>query len=198
MHLGGKIRILGFAGSLRKDSLSKAVLKAAKELAPSSAEVEIFDLEGLPLFNQDLEDPFPEKAREFKSRIETADAVLIVTPELNHSVSAVLKNAIEWGSRPDGKNSFANKPGAIMTVSGDSMLGGARAEMHLREICVDVNMHVLNRPRMYLSFGEQKVTDGRLTDEKSRAKVKEVMEALAAWAAALNGPKQAGGSSEGA
>src|SRR5271156_5426419 len=91
-----KIRILGIAGSLRKNSFSRALLNSTVELVPDSAEIEIYDLEGLPLFNQDLENNFPDKAKEFKAKIEGADAILMVTPELNHTVSAVLKNAIEW------------------------------------------------------------------------------------------------------
>ena len=94
------IIILGFAGSLRKVSYNKALLHAASELVPKDAKLEIFDLEGIPLFNQDLEDRIPQKVKEFKAKIRAADALLIATPEHNYSVPGVLKNAIDWASRP--------------------------------------------------------------------------------------------------
>jgi len=100
------IFILGFAGSLRKGSYNKALLRAAMELMPKDAKLEIFDLEGIPPFNQDLETQMPEKVKEFKAKIRAADAILIATPEYNFSMSGVLKNAIDWASRPYPDNSF--------------------------------------------------------------------------------------------
>jgi len=100
------IFILGFAGSLRKGSYNKALLRAAMELMPKDAKLEIFDLEGIPPFNQDLETQMPEKVKEFKAKIRAADAILIATPEYNFSMSGVLKNAIDWASRPYADNSF--------------------------------------------------------------------------------------------
>jgi len=93
--MNGLVTILGFAGSLRKNSYNKALLRAAAELVPEDAELEIFDLEGIPLFNQDLETQIPEKVKEFKVKIKAADAILIVTPEYNSSFPGVLKNAID-------------------------------------------------------------------------------------------------------
>lgn len=120
-----QITILGFAGSLRKDSYNKALLRAAIELAPSDVRIEVFDLEGIPVFNQDLEEHHPKRVREFKAKIRAADALLIATPEYNYSVPGVLKNAIDWASRPYGDNAFENKPVALMSAS-DGMLGGAK------------------------------------------------------------------------
>jgi len=94
------IVILGFAGSLRKNSYNKSLSRAAMELTPKDAKLEIFDLEGIPPFNQDLEAKPPEKVKEFKAKIKGADALLIATPEYNYSTSGVLKNAIDWASRP--------------------------------------------------------------------------------------------------
>jgi chromate reductase len=126
------ITILGFAGSLRKGSYNKALLRAAVELAPSDVRIEVFDLEGIPVFNQDLEEHPPKRVREFKAKIRAADALLIATPEYNYSVPGVLKNAIDWASRPYGDNAFEDKPVALMSAS-NGMLGGARAQYQLTD-----------------------------------------------------------------
>jgi chromate reductase len=104
-----KIGILGFGGSLRKGSYSLALLRAAVELAPEDASLEIFELGGIPPFNQDLETSPPDTVKEFKRKIRAADAILITTPEYNYSVPGVLKNAIDWASRPYGDNSFEDQ-----------------------------------------------------------------------------------------
>ncbi len=122
-----KLKILGFAGSLRVGSYNKALLRAAIELLPDNTTLEIFDLDGVPPFNQDLENDMPTKVKEFKSKIREADAILIATPEYNYSVPGVLKNAIDFASRPYGDNPFNDKPVAIMSAS-IGMLGGARAQ----------------------------------------------------------------------
>jgi chromate reductase len=100
------VTILGFAGSLRKNSYNKALLRVAAELVPKDAKLETFDLEGIPPFTQDLQDQPPEKVIEFKSKIRAADAILIATPEYNYSISGVLKNAIDWASRPPTDNAW--------------------------------------------------------------------------------------------
>jgi chromate reductase len=126
------LKILGFAGSLRKGSYNKALLRAARDSAPKDVEIEIFDLEGIPPYNQDLDNDMPAKAREFKEKIKESDAILIATPEYNYSVPGVLKNAIDWASRPPGDNSFDGKPVAIMSAS-IGMIAGSRAQYHLRQ-----------------------------------------------------------------
>lgn len=177
----GQIRILGFAGSLRSGSYNRALLRAAAELIPQKASLEIFDLEGIPPFNQDLENTMPEKVREFKSKIRAADAVLIVTPEYNYSVPGVLKNAIDWASRPYGDNSFEGKPAAIMSAS-TGMLGGARAQYHLRQVFVFLNMYPINKPEVFVTFANQKFdAQGRLTDEKTKEFIRALLEALVTW-----------------
>ena len=179
--MGKGVAILGFAGSLRKGSYNRALLRAALELAPDDATLEIFDLEGIPPFNQDFEASPPEKVKEFKSKIRAADALLIATPEYNYSVSGVLKNAIDWASRPYGDNAFAGKPVAIMSASIGGM-GGARAQYHLRQLFVGLNMHAVNTPEVFVAFASQKFDkDGRLLDEKARELIKELLEALVAW-----------------
>ncbi len=179
--MNSQIRILGFAGSLRKGSYNKGLLRAALELLPSDAELEIFDLEGIPPFNQDLERQMPDRVMEFKTKIRAADAILIATPEYNYSIPGVLKNAMDWASRPYGDNSFEGKPVAIMSASG-GMLGGARAQYHLRQSFVFFNMHAFNRPEVIVTFAKQKFNEnGRLTDETSRKFIRELLEGLVAW-----------------
>lgn len=176
-----QITILGFAGSLRKGSYNKAILRAALELSPEDAKIEIFDLEGIPPYNMDLENRMPEKVKEFKAKIRAADAILIATPEHNYSIPGVLKNAIDWASRPYGDNSFEGKPVGIMSAS-TGMLGGARAQYHLRQMFVFLDMYPVNRPEVIVASASEKIDDkGRVTDRKTREKIKELLESLVAW-----------------
>jgi chromate reductase len=174
-------KILGFAGSLRKDSYNKALLRAALELVPQSVELEIFDLEGIPLFNQDLELQPAEKVQEFKAKIRAADAILISTPEYNYSIPGVLKNAIDCASRPYGDNAFAHKPVAIMGAS-IGMMGTARAQYHLRQCFVFLTCFALNHPEVMVPFVQEKINkDGKLTDQKTIDQIRQLIENLVAW-----------------
>jgi chromate reductase len=176
-----KIKILGFAGSLRKDSYNKSLLRAALELVPKDAELETFDLEGIPPFNQDQENQPPEKVKEFKAKIRAADAILIVTPEYNYSIPGVLKNAIDCASRPYGDNAFEHKPVAIMGASIGAM-GTARAQYHLRQCFVFLTCFALNQPEVMVPFVNDKIDkNGRLTHQKTRDKIRELLEGLVAW-----------------
>lgn len=175
------ISILGFAGSLRKGSYNKALLRAALEVVPADATLEIFDIEGIPLFNEDLEGTPPEKVKVFKEKIKAADAILVATPEYNYSMPGVLKNAIDTASRPYGDNAWNNKPAAIMGAS-IGMLGTARAQYHLRQSMVFVNMHPLNQPEVMVPFAQKKFDNtGRLTDQETKDRVKNLLEALVRW-----------------
>jgi chromate reductase, NAD(P)H dehydrogenase (quinone) len=118
--------ILGIAGSLRKDSYNRAALRAAQDLAPEGATIEIFDLQGIPPFNQDDEQHPPVHVADLKTRIRAADAILLVTPEYNYSIPGMLKNAIDWATRPYGDNAWDGKPVAVMGASVGT-LGTARA-----------------------------------------------------------------------
>jgi chromate reductase len=176
-----KVSILGFAGSLRKGSYNKALLRAALEMIPGDAELEIFDIEGIPPFSQDLENQPPEKVKEFKAKIRAADAILIATPEYNYSIPGVLKNAIDHASRPYGDNVFDGKPVAIMGAS-IGILGTARAQYHLRQSLVFLNMYPLNQPEVMVPLAQEKIDqNGRVTDQKTREKIKELLEALVIW-----------------
>jgi len=175
------VKILGFAGSLRKSSYNKAILRAALELLPKDTALEIFDLEGIPPFNQDFEKQMPEKAQEFKTKIKAADAILIATPEHNYSIPGVLKNAIDWASRPYGDNAFDGKPVAVMSAS-TGMLGGARAQYHLRQTFVFLNMYPINKPEVIVTYAQDKIDrDGRLTDKNTRDFIKQLLENLVSW-----------------
>jgi len=177
-----KLSILGFAGSLRQGSYNRAILRVAQEMLPAGAKMEIFDLAGIPLFNQDLEMEPTEKVREFKAAIRAADALLIATPEYNYSMSGILKNALDSASRPHGDNALDGKPVAIMGAS-IGQLGTARAQYHLRQSCVTLNMYPLNRPEVMVSSAHKKIDDqGRLTDEPTREIIAKLVEALIVWA----------------
>jgi len=176
-----KIKIVGFAGSLRKESYNRAILKAALSVVPADAELEILELDGIPLFSQDDENNPPEALKVFKSKIKAADALLIVTPEYNYSVPGVLKNAIDAASRPYGDSAFNGKPVAIMGAS-IGMLGTARAQYHLRQTCVFLNMYPLNQPEVMVPNVQDKVdSNGLLTDNETLARVGKLLEALVVW-----------------
>jgi chromate reductase len=182
-----KLKFLGFAGSLRVGSYNKALLRAATNLLPQNATLEIFDLNGIPPFNQDLEMDMPEKVTEFKSKIREANAILIATPEYNYSIPGVLKNAIDFASRPYGDNPFDDKPVAIMSAS-IGMLGGARAQYHLRQMFVFLNMHPVNGPEVIVTFAPNKFdANGKLIDENTNKFLKQLLENLANWTRRLRG-----------
>lgn len=180
-----RITILGFTGSLRKDSYNRALLKTASELLSDEARLELFDLTGIPLFNQDLEVEMPSIVLDFKNRIKASNAVLIATPEYNHSIPGVLKNAIDWASRPYGDNSFEGKPVAVMSAS-PGMLGGVRAQIHLKQILQALDMRIVNKPEVILAFASRKIDgEGRLVDETSRKVMGELLKNLIALAKTL-------------
>ena len=161
-----KLNILGFAGSLRRGSYNKSLLRAAADLLPEDLTLEIFDIDGIPAFNQDIEGDMSLKVKEFKSKVREADALLIATPEYNYSVPGVLKNAIDWASRPYGDNPFDGKPAAIMSAS-IGMLGGARAQYRLRQTFVFLNMYPVNGPEVIVTFAQDKFDEnGNLVDDK--------------------------------
>src|SRR5207245_9439285 len=143
------------------------------------AVLETFDVSRFPLFNDDLVVEMPPEIRDFKQRVKDADAILFATPEYNYSISAVLKNAIEWGNQPD--NSWDGKPAAIISAS-SSLRGGARAQAHLRQIMVDLNMHPINQPQLLLArAGEKSDRNLKLLDRASYKSVHSLLEALVEW-----------------
>lgn len=173
--------ILGIAGSLRKESFNRMLLRAAQELVPDGARLETFELDGLPLFNQDEEqNPHPRVA-ELKQRVRSADAILFVTPEYNYSIPGVLKNAIDCASRPYGDSAWAGKPVAIMGASVGT-LGTARAQYHLRQTFVFLNMYAVNQPEVMVSNAQDRFDqEGRLTDETSKKLIRQLLAELVNW-----------------
>jgi len=185
--LENKLKILGFAGSLRAGSYNKCLLRAAGEMLPNVAILEIFDLADIPPFNQDIEMDMPSKVKEFKSKIREGDAILIATPEYNYSVPGVLKNAIDWASRPYGDNSFDGKPVAIMSAS-PGMLGGVRAQYHLRQSFVYLNMYPVNGPDVVVNFAQQKFdANDTLVDQDTRKFLGQLLQNLVNWTRRLKG-----------
>lgn len=175
------LTILGIAGSLRQASLNRAALRAAQQLVPDGASLEIFDLDGIPPFNQDEEAHPPERGVEFKKRIRAADAILIVTPEYNYSIPGVLKNAIDWASRPYGDSAWEGKPVALMGASMGAQ-GTSRAQYHLRQVFVFLNMYPLNRPEVMITNATQRFDEkGNLKDEETKAHIQKLLVALVAW-----------------
>lgn len=173
-----EIKVLGIVGSLRKESYNRHALAAARELMPAGAVLQVIDLNGIPVFNQDDEKAPPPAVVEFKQRIRAADAILFATPEYNYSVPGGLKNAIDWASRPYGDNAWEGKPAAIMGVS-TGTLGTARAQYHLRQILVAFNMPVVAQPEVMIGrAGERFDTHGKLTDESTREHVAKLLVAL--------------------
>jgi chromate reductase len=174
------MRILGIPGSLRAGSYNRALLQAARELAPVGMEIVDFDLRELPFYDGDVEAAGdPEPATAFKEAIRSADALLIATPEYNRSIPGVLKNAVDWASRPPLGSPLAGKPVAIMGAS-TGRGGTSRAQEHLRAALEFSRADVLSEPEVlvpeaYLRFDG----DGRLVDEDSRSVLAELLETLA-------------------
>ncbi|HWI35969.1 MAG TPA: NAD(P)H-dependent oxidoreductase [Burkholderiales bacterium] len=174
------ITILGIAGSLRKESWNKGALRAAQALCPDGSKIELYDISRLPLFNQDEEkNPNPAVA-DFKKAIRAADAILISTPEYNYSIPGVLKNAIDVASRPYGDNAWNGKPCAIMSAA-MSMGGGVRAQYHLRQSFVFLNMDAVLQPEVAIGNGMQRFdAQGNLNDETSKKLIAQLLQNLVA------------------
>jgi len=180
------VKILGIAGSIRQQSYNRAALRAAAEMLPQDAQLDVFDLAGLPGFSEDQEKNPPAQVVELKQRIRAADAILIATPEYNYSIPGVLKNAIDWASRPYGDSAWGGKPVAMMGVS-VGKLGTARAQYHLRQVFVFLDMYPLNKPEVMIGpAAEVFDSAGQLKDEKTREHIRKQLEALVRWTRRLS------------
>ncbi len=183
------VRILGIAGSLRQGSYNRSALRAATELVPDGASIEVFELDGIPGFNQDEEQNPPAKVAEFKRKIREADAILFVTPEYNYSVPGVLKNAIDWASRPYGESAWNGKPAAIMGASIGN-IGTARAQYHLRQTMVFLNMFPLNQPEVMIGNAADRFdAQGNLTDDTTRDYIRRLLQNLVEWTRRIAQPQ---------
>jgi chromate reductase len=178
------IRVLGIAGSLRRGSYNRRLLEAARELAPESIQVEIFDLAEIPLYNGDLDTDAerPAAVERLKRAIAEADALFIATPEYNHSVPGVLQNAIDWVSRPAGKSPLAGKPVAIAGVS-TGALGAARAQQQLKLVLLSTLAALMPHPGVAVGQAREKFdASGRLVHEPTRQFLAGVLRELEGWA----------------
>lgn len=178
--------ILGVAGSLRRLSFNRGLLRAAQELAPEGVKIKVFDLAPIPLYNQDVEaQGDPEPVRQLKQAISEADALLIATPEHNYSVPGVLKNAIDWASRPPERAVLTHKPVAIMGAS-TGRFGTARAQLVLRQVLLATNCYVLIEPEVYVGRAPNGFdANSNLVDEPTRQRVRALVEALVDWTSRL-------------
>jgi chromate reductase len=175
------VSILGIPGSLRRASFNRMALEAARAVVPEGATLEIFGLDDIPPYNQDGEKQPPARVVELKSRVRAADAILFATPEYNYSVPGVLKNAIDWASRPYGDSAWQGKPVAVMGAS-IGMLGSARAQYHLRQSFVFLDMYPVNQPEVMIANASQRFNErGELTDETSRELIRKLLAELVAW-----------------
>jgi chromate reductase len=180
-NVADQISVLGFAGSLRRGSYNNAALRAALELAPAGMTIETFDLAPIQPYNEDVkQEGFPPPEQEFREKIRAADALLILTPEYNRSMSGVLKNAIDWASRPPNQP-FNGKPTAIFGAS-PGMIGTAVAQFDLRRSLGVLNALVMNTPSVMIGNAAEKFDEqGRLTDQPTRDLIAKLLVALVDW-----------------
>jgi chromate reductase len=175
------MRIIALSGSLRKESYTTKLLQAFKKYAPSEVEMEILNISTLPLINEDLEANLPQSVRDLYSAIRSADGALFATPEYNRSYSPVIKNAIDWGSRPDGESAWEGLPAGVV---GSTLynLGTFGAQQHLRQVFMYLDMPTLQQPEFYLEKAASKFDqNGELIDEHTKEKIAEFWSAFCEW-----------------
>ena len=174
-------RIAVLIGSLRAESFNRRLALALARLAPPGVTLQHLAIDDLPLYNQDQDAAMPEPARRLKREIEAADALIIVTPEYNRSIPGVLKNAIDWASRPYGSNSFARKPGAVIGTS-PGAIGTANAQQHLRTVLAYLDVPTLGQPEAFVQFKKDLINDGGVvSDASTEAFLKQWLEAALRW-----------------
>jgi chromate reductase len=175
------LHILGIVGSLRHQSYNLSAMRAVESMTPPDITLERFTLAGIPPFNQDDEQHPPPAVVQLKAKIRAADALLIATPEYNYSIPGVLKNAIDWATRPYGDNPFTGKPAAIFGASTGKM-GTSRSQYHLRQVLTALNVHALNQPEVMIREAATRFDEnGRLIDDEVREHLEKLLGALAQW-----------------
>jgi chromate reductase, NAD(P)H dehydrogenase (quinone) len=177
-------KVVAFAGSLRRRSYNRALIDAARELAPEGMTIELIEIGDLPFYNADLEaDGDPVSVVTFKASLYDADGILIATPEYNEGIPGVLTTAIDWGSRLPGRSPLAGKPVAMMGAS-PSQVGTARAQTHLRQLLTHTHARVLPPPELLVARAHERFDqDLRLTDEGTRKVLRDLLERFARWIA---------------
>lgn len=177
------IKVLGICGSLRKGSTNKGLLRAARDSSPEGVEVEIADISKFPFYNADIE-IVPEPVQNYFDQLRQADALLLACPEYNYSLAPALKNALDWASKYQENKLLSGKPAAILGSGGG--MGTGRAQYHLRQVCVYLNVYPLNQPEVFAGAFSGSFDDaGNLIDEKIKARVVELLTALKGWTTTL-------------
>lgn len=176
------VNVLGFAGSLRRGSYNRALLEAARELAPPGMAITTFDLVAIPLYNGDVEaEGDPEGVARFKQAIRAADGVLMATPEYNHGVPGVMKNAIDWASRPPRGAALGRKPVGLIGAS-PGITGSARGQSQLRQAFEFTDSYCMPQPEVLVFRADEKFdAEGRLTDERTRQALARYLVAFEQW-----------------
>jgi NAD(P)H-dependent FMN reductase len=174
-------KIAVVVGSLRQGSFNKQLARAVESLAPGDFEFEHLDIGGLPLYSQDYDSDYPQVALDFKQKLTEADAILFVTPEYNRSIPGVLKNAIDWGSRPWGQSAWGNKPGAIIGTSVGA-LGTALSQAHLRNVCAYLDIALMGQPEMFIKHDENRIdANGNIINDDTRKFLQNFVDKYVAW-----------------
>lgn len=173
-------KVLSLVGGISKNSLNKKLFNAFKGMAPAGIEINDFKIEELPYFSQDLENDPPAIARDFKERVREAQAILFVTPEYNRSFPGVLKNAIDWGSRPYGQNLWDKKTAAIVGASIGN-IGTFGAQHHLRQVLSYLNVRTMGQPEFYLNASKSFDSEGKLADDNQRQFIQKFWGAFENW-----------------
>lgn len=172
------MNIVGFGGSLRKGSYNLMLLKEFKRINQDLFNLEIVDISNIPMYNQDLDNNQPESVKYLRAKIKNADGFIISTPEYDFSIPGFLKNTLDYLSRPVNQNPFVGKVGAIMSAS-ISMLGGSRAQYHLRQVMTYLDTRIINKPEVFITFANQKFNeDGTLNDENAKRLIRDLGEKL--------------------
>ncbi|HZX70766.1 MAG TPA: NADPH-dependent FMN reductase [Rhodanobacter sp.] len=176
-----QIKIATFVGSLRKDSFNRRLARAVEKLAPDGFVFTHVRIDDLPLYSQDFDANYPEVATRLKKEIEAADGLLFVTPEYNRSMPGVLKNAIDFGSRPWGTNSFAGKPAGVIGTSIGST-GTAMAQQHLRNVLTYLDVHALAQPEVFIHFKDDLIADdGSIASDGTRKFLQDFVDKYVVW-----------------
>jgi chromate reductase, NAD(P)H dehydrogenase (quinone) len=188
--MAGSYRVVAFSGSLRRGSYNSAALRAAQKLAPAGMSIEIISLEGVPLYNEDVKQVgFPPAVNDLRSAVRGADGLLLSTPEYNHSFSGVIKNAVDWISRPPDQP-FQDKPLAIMSAS-PGFTGGVRAYVALRQCFGYLDAKILNTPEVLIAQANQRFDEaGDLTDEATRQIIGSMLANFAGWIERIRSSRQ--------
>ena len=174
------MKIIAISGSLRKGSLNTALARNLQALAPAGMEITLGEIRDIPPFNQDDEhDAYPAAAKALKDQVAAADGVIFVTPEYNRSIPGVLKNAIDWVSRPYGTSAWRGKPALVMGVTGGS-IGTALAQAALHNVLLYLDMHLMGQPELYIgSSAEHFDATGALVDPKTKELISSALAVLA-------------------